>query len=132
MPKAETHSTRAKLTAVTKFAQKIRKNMRRKYALNIPQLQRVYVYAGWAQGPASQRSRMRDLQIPGLISDCQFRPPRCPQIKDFIPDYRFRIALSSRIHLMTDADYQCVDIHVCGAMILDRASRNPSKKIAMA
>ena len=45
---------------------------------------------------------MRDLQIPGLISDNQFRPP--------------------------DADSQCVDIHVRGAMILDRASRNPSKR----
>ena len=38
---------------------------------------------------------------------------RCPQINDPIPDYHLRLALISSTRLMTDADYQCVDIHVC-------------------
>ena len=51
------------------------------------------------------------------------------RLNDPIPDYHLRLALISSTRLMTDADYQCVDIHVCGAMILDRASWNPSKSL---
>ena len=55
------------------------------------------------------------------------------KITEPMSDYHARTALISGTYLMTDADYQCVDIHVwiyvCGAMVLDRANRNPSKRL---